>query len=461
MDQPVLARPPEPHRRAWRWCRSNQVAAALLGDLDLAAGRGEYHRVQRVDGGAGRAAESLALARAEQAAEVEALAIHDQTVAGARDLARRGNWSRALAEFQLAIDDDRADRLNLRVERLPGFFAANEREGLAQEIDKLASRSDLGRLQAPFDLARGAYLLCDSSAQREGRELIRRALQSRDDMVFSLADPLFAQGLAETRPKKVLEHLREAVRLDPLHFLANSSLLVALVATGELAEARAQSEQMQGFFPEAVLPSFVRAIADLIEGNRAGMRHGLDNLTLRLGSEKKADMAALRSYCEGLADILDLFDRFQTTDGGLGFLDNVKLGLTFTRIRAETRSAIQPFAFPVPTVGLMFQSIETILDAYLMTGTTGHEASFRKLLALSEDHPEAMVLAMAAANRLIVVHGMINRAELAPARKLLTEIAQLSERSGRCTDAGAALADPLPVAHPLRDRGCHPAQAHP
>ncbi|MFI5453929.1 MAG: protein kinase [Isosphaerales bacterium] len=427
--EPILARPPEPHRRARRWCRANPLAATVLAVLTSLLVVGAIIAYSALTAMRARAAEELANARIERAAAVEAQAAHDQKVARARDLARRGNWPRALDEFQRAIDDYGSDRLGLRVERLFGFFATNDREGLSREIDDLAASSDLSRLEAPFNLARGAYLLCDSSAQAKGRELIRKALQARDDLVFSPADPSFAKALAETRPRKVLEHLREAVRLDPLHFLANSSLLVALIATGELVEARRQCDQMQGFFPGAALPSFIRAMTDLIEGNREGMRRGLDDLARRLGPEGTADMVALRPYCERLLDILDLFNRFQTVGGGLGLLDNLKLGFAFGRLRAETGTAIQPFAFPVPTVGLMFQSVEALLDAYLMTGTTGHEASFRKLLALSEDYPEAMVLAMAAGNRLILVQGMINRAELAPARALLTEIARLSERA--------------------------------
>lgn len=431
-DRPVLARPPGPHRQAWRWCRSNPLAASVLGVLILLLVVIGIVASSALMTARARTAEALALARAEQATAVAAQAAHDQRVALARDLARRGDWSRALGEFQRAIDEDGTDQLGLRVERLSGYFATNDREGLSSELDELAARSDLGRLQAPLNLARGAFLLCDSSAQRQGRKLIRQALQSQDDLAFSPADPSFARALAETRPRKVLEHLREAVRLDPFHFLANSSLLVALMAGGELAEARRQCDQMQGFFPEAALPSLIRAMVGLLEGDRQGMRRDLDDLARRLGPVKTADMTALRSYCERLADILDLFNRFETLCGGLGPIDNLKLGFAFVRLRAETQSAIQPFAFPVPTVGLMFQSIEAILDAYLMTGTTGHEASFRKLLAMSEDYPEAMVLAMAAANRLIVVQGLIDRAELVRARTLLTEIAGLS---GRAADA--------------------------
>jgi serine/threonine protein kinase len=428
--QPIVARPPGPHRVAGRWCQSHpRLATAMLLGFVLLASAGLYTsaRIQKLEAEANLQTEQRQ--RAEEVAAVQRQAAHDAIVNAARAAARRGDWRTALNYFQQAMDDAGPDWLRLRVERLFGFFAVNDRETLARELDDLAARTDLDRLGAMFHLVRGAYFLCDSTKQEEGRELVRKALRARDDLNFSPADAAFAEALADTRPRQVAERLRHAVRLDPLHFPANASLLVVLLGTGELDEARAQSDRMQGFFPDASLPTFIRALADLIEGNRPEMLKHLDELATRLGPDRVADMTRIRNYCELLANVLDLFERFNTNRGGLGFADNLKLGVWFGSLRSESWPALQPIAFPVPTMGVLFHSLNLLMNAYLETGTRSHEAAFQRLLAASADYPEALLLAMAAANRLVPVTGMINRGELQPSRELLIQVGRLSERA--------------------------------
>src|SRR5439155_3117142 len=146
--------------RVVRWCRSHpRLAAAttLILLLFTAGSLSTWHYVAKLEAEAKLVAGQLE--QAQQVALVQRQAAHEATVHAARAAARRGDWHRALIDYQQAIDNTGPDWLRLRVERLFGFFAVNDRKMLARELEDLASRTDLGRLGAMFHLVRGAYFL--------------------------------------------------------------------------------------------------------------------------------------------------------------------------------------------------------------------------------------------------------------------------------------------------------------
>ncbi len=258
---------------------------------------------------------------------------------------------------------------------------------------------------------------------------MKKALEAREHLKNSPADVPFAEALIETRPRQIVEHLREAVRVDPMHFPAHSCLLTALLSTGDFVETRRQAEVMQGLFPRAALPDLARAMSDLIEGDEAAMSRHLDALAATLGPEKTAAMKTLRGYCKRLSDMLDRFDKVNLAENGMGLLDQLMLSGDLFGLRAETTVAVQPFVFPVPTVGMLFRSIETVVDAYIALRSQGQDAAFHFIKEQIAGNPEALFLAMAAANRLTRVWTTINNADLVESRKLITDIASFADQA--------------------------------
>jgi hypothetical protein len=403
--EPVVADREPLGERVWRWVSRHKTAsvAAILSTLVLIV-----------------AIAVVALGFRKAA--------HDATILAAREAAHQGDWTTALESYQRAIADRDKDATTLRAERLFGFFTVDDQASLEAELTALERRPDLGRLAARVALVRGATLLCNATTEREGRESVTRALEARADLGFSRADVPFAEALAETRPRKVVERLREAVRLDPLHLPANSSLLVALMATGDLDGACRQADQMQALLPDSILPACVRVMTAIIEGDRDGMSRKLDELEARLGTEKTADVAAFRTYCEHLDNALKRFDEFRTLDGGVGAVDGVKLLREFSHLRGETEAVLRRFSFPVPTLGLWFESVEALVDANRMW-KDGSEPAFRHLIAMSEDSPEAFVLALATSNRLNAGLQMFLRSDFDGTRTTFAEVARLGHQA--------------------------------
>ncbi|HWE35186.1 MAG TPA: serine/threonine-protein kinase [Isosphaeraceae bacterium] len=433
----VAAYAEPPIARARRWIGENpwKAAAAVFSAIALLiaaavgfaidARRQAQLRDRDIREARDRRERDLQAAREQHESDLQKA--HDALVAAARDTARRGDWPRALDSYRRAIADGRPDRLRLRVERLAGFFAVGDRPTLEQELNELKGRTDLDRLAAPVDLARGSLLLCNLDAQDEGRRLVRRALRRRKDLI-SDADPDYAEALAETNPRKVIEHLRSALAREPLHFPSHGALLAAFLSTGELAEARRQCDQMERLFPASTPPTFIRATADLIEGNQPSLGRRLDELTARLGPSRASDAKALRAFCETATDVFNQFDRYRSTPGGLGFFGNLKLASSLARLRKDAPAALRPVTFPVPTVGLFLGAIDAIAEAYSISrGPTGMQSG--KLMALFERHPDAMILALAVSDRLPATIGMIREADLRALREAFTDVARLAERS--------------------------------
>jgi Protein kinase domain len=425
----IAARRVSAARRVARWCGKNRALVVTLTVLllTLAATTAIVSSLSRE--------RDLARARAAFANEQrkrDSQIAHDANVQAARSAVRRGDWSMAIRLFGSAIRDAREDATALRAERLLGYFAMGDEASLSSELAALETAPDLGRLAAHVAMVHGAFDLCDSSRVESGRALLQKALASRQDLTFSAADPEFAMGLADPRLTHSLAHLKEAVRLDPLHFTAQTSLLVALIAVGDMDEARRRAELMQGLFPGAARPDLILAIAEVIEGNPAAMRSHLNDLAQRAGPEKAAPLKKLSNFCESVAETLGVFVRSTFKDGGPAASDALKLRAGVIRMRLENHDAVTPFAFPAPTVGLLFGWVDKVLSAWMLDRGLGEE-DYRKLVALADEIPDALVISLAARNRLYALIGPLNRAEMDQMRIYLN--AMIAD-SARAADAG-------------------------
>ncbi len=450
----VKATLPWAHRRTWRWVMKNPLSSAVFVVLMFVAiaasgwavakdrqSQLDLTRAQAAEAAKTQADEVIAAnlqtsneARLREVAQKKAT--HEATVWAARAAARRGDWSSALQYYQIAVHDQLPgdvpfpDQLQLRVERLFGFFAVNDEARLKAELEDLRAQPTLGRLAAKVSLVRGAYLLCDSTRRAEGLAAVREALVAREDLLYpggdqsNMADLAFAEALVETRPIAVVDRLRQAIRHDPLHYPAESSLVVALLTSGQPEEAERRAERMEEFFPASPVPPLVRAVVAVMRGDRKAMRAGVAKVAERL----HADLSDFLHYCEILTDVLDILAK-DTPTGNLDILDQLKIVKLSLEMQSIVETAAKPLAFAVPTVGLAFAWFNKLLAAFKHDAGKGDNATFELFMGMSQDSPEAFILALAAANRLVAACALVNANQLAEYRAALAQLSDLAYRA--------------------------------
>lgn len=237
---------------------------------------------------------------AQQTANEKNKLATEQTAA-AQASARRGDWPAAMRQFAAVIREaDPPTARRLRVERLFGFFAVNDLPSLDRELTALEA-DDLGPLAAQVRLVRGMHCLCHDGRAAEGRAHLTAAL-CESNRLLTPADVAYAESLAETRPAVVLEKLRAAVRLDALHYPAQMSLTLALLAAGQLDAAGEQCAQVESLFPGAHATLVARGLIAALHGNRDEMRKSLALYADRTG----VDIKRMAAFFELFADALDV-----------------------------------------------------------------------------------------------------------------------------------------------------------
>ncbi len=433
-NDPIRARSPSRPRRAIRagWRNPEIVlpiaflvllvgflGASLTVALRESALQAEM-RARAEDQARAQAGFARVAARAEQAVRKAA---HADIVAAARTAARRGDWPAALVAYRRAIDEDMPDRLGLRAERLFGFFAVNNEQMLVSELAALGCRADLGRLAAHVALVRGAYLLCNSGRQEEGRSEIRRALASRADLLTE-ADAGLAEALLEARPGPMAEAPRRVVALDPLHYTAQACLVVALLGSGQPEAALLQGDRMAELFPGSPVPPFIRATVALLRGDEPGIRAGLDATAARVGD----DLAGLRDFYRITSRALDILAKAEDGPAMLGPLTWFRLALLVSQMASKAVAAAKPLGFAIPSISGMFHWYGELAWG-LRAARRDPKAGPDILARLAKASPEALIQSMIVAQRLVAACGQLNADRLAESRAELVQVAELAYRA--------------------------------
>jgi hypothetical protein len=443
---PVLARRQPVLRIVWHWVRSNPIKSAVVCLVILAALA--YNKI-RSD--ANEHALQLANARqerAEQLAEAEGLRAiaeadarrqaeeraHAARVAAARQLASRGNWVAGLPAYDRVIAAGEADALRLRVERLVGYFALNETAKLTAELEALG-RLDLGDLAARVNLLHGSWLLCDSAEEKPGRALVRKALAERQRL--SPADAAFAEALVADRLGQAIAALRQALKEDPLHYLAASSLPVALAAAGQRDEARRAAAFLRGVFPYSPTPDLVDGLAAFLEADRAGVKRALVKVAGKLPPDRRPALARMEQFLLLLVDIQDINTRV-SANGGFDPGGETRRAekLLVKAMQAGGVPNREPLALPVPAVSLMFRRYLELFSAYqaaalAQKGGAVPDGLLGRLEALNADAPDAFALLLTATVRLHRALGPVNQGDADKARAELGAAAELCAQATR------------------------------
>jgi len=375
-----------------------------------------------------------------------ARATSTELTAAARAAARRGDWQNALKLFEQVIKINPAIATQLRVERLFGYFAINDENSLESELKALEAEENLGHLAAEVKLVHGAFMMCDTSRADEGRKLITESLELRKqipdserDELFPPADALYAEALLNTRPRPMIEKLKEAVKADSLHFPAHSALVIALLASGDPEAAARQADELARRFPESSVPAFVLATKAMIdERDRVKMRAGLDEFSKQAcGKKAGADANRLFNYFDLFANVLDLLEEYYDNDGNLSLIQSLELKLKLREMRMSGAASLSPFAFPVPTVNMFVAwnqtNFEVIQQAISMSARNkgNIDEIGKKLTNLAKDYPEATIHTALVANR--ITGGTIAVMEDNPeeSRQRMLETADVAYRAAK------------------------------
>jgi hypothetical protein len=368
-------------------------------------------------------------------AAAEKAAAHAARVTAAREMARRGDWPSAMTEYDRVIGEGGEDVPRLRVERLVGYFALNRCDELVAELDALDA-TDLGELGAQVKLMRGAWLLCDTAGQPEGRALVRQALEQRQHL-FSEADVAFAEGLAAEQVGKSLQSFRAAAKADPLHYLAGASLAVALTAVGEREAALRQAQFLRGVFTASPLPDAMEANLAALDGDRDGVKTALRRMASKSPTDQQAAIDRTEKNLIMLIDLMECCNRIGAARGLPAFTEGVRLTTLAGKVAAAiSRPDGLPRLLPVPGVTLMYRRVFDVLRAYgevaqdAMAGRV-NPATLSRLQALIDDYPNAELLALSAVSHVWMAIGPLDRGELATARRHFAEGADLAARAVR------------------------------
>jgi hypothetical protein len=401
---PVFARRHWPVRHAWHWTKTNPVKVSFIIIILLIAA-GLFWKIR---------SDELQQANEE----------HMARIAAARQGAARGDWVRALPEFDSAILDEWSDSPRLRIERLVGYFALNRNEELTAELEALG-RSELGDMAAQVKLIRAAWLLCDTARENEGRALAREACHDRQHL-FSDADREFADGLAAEHVGQALKAFERAIKADPLHYLAATSYTVAVATVGDHDEARRQARFLRGVFPHSPIADLAEAIVALVEGKREEMRVSLAAMAEELPPDRRSAVAQMERFFGIFLDLQDIGIKLSANEAP-DFLDNINT----TRLIFEAKQDVR---LPIPALGLYRKRFLDIMSAYVEVGLAVRSGKVEgdmlsRLQALNDDFPDGALLVLTAVLRFSMAIDPLNRGDLKTARAQIEDVANLAARA--------------------------------
>ncbi|HZY88282.1 MAG TPA: protein kinase, partial [Gemmataceae bacterium] len=274
--RPILARPPS------RWYRLRTFAVrnrALVGGA-LATLTALLLGLAATSAALVKAREERAHARnAERARTLELAHVRAHA---ARLAAGRGEWDRAVADFDEALKLGHEDEVGLRLGRLDCYVALHQYDRFFAELEGLAGRDDLGPHEGPVRLWQAqAALFSRNRAGGDPIALIRQAL-AKD---LPPADRAYARAFLAKDSPEAVGRLKEAVEADPFHPRAYELLTQLLLLQGRVEEARKTLDRARMVRPNAANLLATEAMLLALEGDSAGAEQRLDRLTPDLGPE--------------------------------------------------------------------------------------------------------------------------------------------------------------------------------
>jgi len=322
---------------------------------------------------------------------------HQTLVNDANSLGNRGEWTKAFDKYTKAIEDNFYDKIELEIKRLRAFFALGNRSDLKQALDKFQARNDLGDYEATVLLLRGDFIMSESGKEQEGLALVQKALETGNLSKLNHANTPYAEGLLAKNFNISISKFREALDIDPFHHRANIALLTMLLFSGEFDEARQRIDFIQVIFPDDPLSFLVEPWIELLEGNNEIAFEKLTSLSKQNSEHKKfldeSEMKDMLAYLQLIGDLLDILKQMNTLGAELSFIETMSFIGKVGQLGINTQMPVlEKFGLNLPTVRLLFESMEEFFKAYSEDIFGQTESAVHRFTKISKVHPDAIFI---------------------------------------------------------------------
>jgi serine/threonine protein kinase len=266
----VSARRPGPWLRLQKWALRNR-GYVLLGGVSLMLVSAALFVVRGL--------------RAERDVARQVTALRSAELA-----ARSGHWREALRLWDVAEGAGYRDRVYLGLQRAEAWTVLSESERSGRELSRLSGRSDLGVRRGEVLLRLGEHELFDSATFEQGARHIREALEAG----LGGADEELARGLLAESTPRALEHLSQALRLNPYLHNAHRHSLGLEHLLGRRAALAEHLRVFKVLYPDDPSPVFIEASELALAGRLAEAEQCLERL------KEAASPGALERFRTGL-----------------------------------------------------------------------------------------------------------------------------------------------------------------
>lgn len=430
-DEPIQARRPGTLGRILRWAYDNYwqsiavtfavtsvmlVVGAFIGAREMAWAAERRLNV------AEREAERQVVAAKQEGLELKLVANVEWFRATAARLRDRGDHRGHVLALDRLLLLDPPDTVELQVERARSLFACNDLVRCREAIEQLKRHDD----RAPLLLLRAEEALIDPARQFEGHRFLKMSL----DRGLSATDASYALALSQP-PGRQVAALREVLRMDRHHHAAARCLPVALLAIGDVSEARHRAADLRLAFRHDPLPYLVEAFAAVVESEPVTEESLADLAQLT----SRDHVVAVHAFLDRLRVVLRAVEAFGMNDFMAAWHAAALTG-QIAALQAAAGPAFEPVAVPVPVVGLLFDTGRRVLAAYSISLRChrGDEATLRKAVAdvrsLSDGCPEAILPAIEVALRSQLAGKFsIKKADKVAALEELEELVRTADRA--------------------------------
>lgn len=229
---------------------------------------------------------SVGLIRARASQRVATANLIDSLTKQAMLARQRGDWKSAMDAYDKAIEAGAPDPMAMRIGQVEALAAMGEHNRAMEELHQLEQAPGAAQHRAELLFWRGE--LNWSIDPEHGAQWMIEAKPG-----LRPADAAYVDGMTAEHPLDAIEHLRRALRLDPYHHLANSTLAMLLVISGHLDEADQCIATWRRVYPNDGVAVAMEASVLCLRGDDEGAARSADAANETLGPQGRQALASL------------------------------------------------------------------------------------------------------------------------------------------------------------------------
>ncbi len=189
----------------------------------------------------------------------------------AKTAVNRGQWSEAIENLDRIELGPTVDQIDSQLLRLSALNGQNRIDDVRQTLGELEHKPAFDSQLAQIRLWQADLALIDGDTAKH-RLLVRQALELQlpDD------DRQYALSLAASATPESIDHLQQALTVNPFHHRAHQCLPILLVSLGRFDDARAQIRMAVKLFPSDPIFVATESVILTLQGNLDEARQWLE-----------------------------------------------------------------------------------------------------------------------------------------------------------------------------------------